>query len=63
VSSIIANMPQGSFKKTKTSGSSAGPVRQKQKHQKQPMGLKKGSFQIAPKKAKHLEAAKLQKNC
>jgi hypothetical protein len=50
-------MPQGSFKKPKTQA----PNSNKQKHQKQALGLKKGSFQIAPKKTRHLEAAKLQK--
>jgi len=50
-------MPQGSYKKSKTQA----PSSSKQKHQKQPLGLKKGSRQIAPKKAKHMESAKLQK--
>jgi len=50
-------MPQGTFKKPKTQA----PNTNKQKHQKQALGLKKGSFQIAPKKARHLESAKLQK--
>jgi len=50
-------MPQGSYKKPKTQA----PTTSKQKHQKQPLGLKKGSRQIAPKKARHLESAKLQK--
>jgi len=50
-------MPQGTYKKPKTQT----PGTNKQKHQKQPLGLKKGSHQIAPKKARHLEAAKLQK--